>query len=105
MGEGTVDMHEVVLQAVHTEVPGSVAAETEGVVVLDVRNHKEEAEEEDPWVGHHTAERAGLVDLVLNHQLDLSQCLTLALEQLHPSVGDPWMDKTDALSEVGGEVG
>lgn len=41
-------------------------------MVLDVRNHKEEAEEEDPWVGHRTAEQAGLVDLVLNHQLDLS---------------------------------
>jgi hypothetical protein len=66
------------------EGPGSAAAETEGVVALDVRAHK--VEEEDPSVAHHTA-LAGLVEL--NHQLDLNQWLTLALEQQHPSVVGP----------------
>lgn len=98
-----VGTHVVVLQMVHMEEgPGSAAAETERVVALDVRTHK--VEEEDPWVAHHTA-LAGLVELVLNHQPDLNQQLTLALEQQHPSVVDPQKDRMDARLEVVGEVG
>jgi hypothetical protein len=43
MGEvGIVGMHEVVPYVVHIKEPESIAAETEAVVVLHVRTHKEE---------------------------------------------------------------